>query len=102
MNEAQEHRLLETLSVIANHVEALDTALIGDSRRFHLTLLRLEDKLTLIADGVAPPVNEPSSDPPPVLRTAERIYQAIQDDITRMKAEVADLREQLENHLLSS
>lgn len=89
MNEAQEEQLLLMTDRIAKHVDVIAATLVDEANIWHEYFRHLEAALALIADGVAPPVNEPDPATPPVLRTAERICEVIQDDITRMKAELA-------------
>lgn len=84
MNEAEEQRLLDTLTAIAGNTAAIAATLVDEARNWHEHFRHIEAGLGLIADGVAPPVNEPPSQkplPPYDLRFAVLHDSALLDEI---------------------
>lgn len=95
MNETQEHRMLETLFVIARHAEQINLTLHTQTPDWLVYLQRILDRLDLIADGVAPPIAENAPQGPPGPAAMARHFDVIEDEFRVLKAEVANLRNTL-------
>lgn len=92
MNEQRERALLLTIGNVDKHVAAIAATLVEEADVWHEYFRHLEAALALIADGVAPPLNEPDSDPPKSTPGVPGILEEMADQITTLEGRVGQLK----------